>query len=151
MSRSIVQRALGVAGAVGLLVGLAGLGGCCSYGEAANRLSINAKAKSQSRETPNCGLDRDAPIQNGAALYNDQLLQCQVEILSTVSGQQKLEYMFEFYDADGFKLQDTSGWNTLILDAGGRKTCQSSSPKPGAEKVVFSMRPTKAFTNQAIH
>jgi uncharacterized protein YcfL len=130
---------------VGITLALANLGGCCSFTEASNRIVVNAKAKTQNYETPNCGLNSRAPIQNAVALYNDQILQCSVEVLSTEEEAMHCEYMFEWYDQDSHPIKDTSGWNNLILDAGARKTLASSSPKPGAEKVVFSLRPVKAI------
>lgn len=129
-----------------LALAVVGLGsGCCSFTEGANRITVNAKTKATTRENPNCGLDDKAPIQNASAAYQGDILQCNVQVTSTVSEQMNLEYKFEWYDADGFLLKDTSGWNNLILDAGANPTVNGSSPKPNAEKVTFSMRPVKAI------
>ena len=128
------------------LLALVGSSGCCSYTQAANRVIVNQKARVKTDETPNCGLNDRAPIIEAGAAFQDQTLQANATVESQTDKQQDLEYLFEWYDADGFQFKEsTTLWQTLILDARAKKQLLGTSPKPGAEKVVFSLRPIKSI------
>jgi hypothetical protein len=116
---------------------VAGLVGC---GGGVNVAQFDAKAKSFTIGPINNGsLQSDCEIVNGKALYQEQLMQCAIELQSHTHDSQKLYYTWRWMDSDGFSLAEEP-WHFLPLLGDERKMLTGTATAPRAVKAEFLLR-----------
>lgn len=117
----------------------------CGGGAAVNIAEVDARSKKfEIISTENGSLHEDAPITNGKALYQEQLMQCVFEVQSTDNRHtQKLYYKFNWFDGDEFPLADQP-WHFLSLGSMEKKTLVGTAPQPRAVRCqIMLRRPSK--------
>jgi hypothetical protein len=120
--------------ALALVACLAGCGG------GVNVAQFDAKAKSFSIGPINNGsLQSDCEIVNGKALYQEQLMECSVELQSHTHDSQKVYYTWRWMDSDGYPLAEEP-WHFLPLLGDERKIVKGSATAPRAVKAEFLLR-----------
>jgi uncharacterized protein YcfL len=121
--------------ALTLFAGL--LAGC---GGGVNVAQFDAKAKTFSIGPINNGsLQSDCEIVTGKALYQEQLMQCSIELQSRTSSSQKVYYTWRWMDSDGFSLAEEP-WHFLPLMGNERKMVTGTASAPRAVKAEFLLR-----------
>lgn len=85
------------------------------------------------------GLQSDAEIVTGKALYQEQLMEGYVEIQSTENDTQKLYYKWTWFDSDEFQLTEQP-WQFLVLNGNERKQVKGTAPQPRAVRAQFALR-----------
>ena len=116
---------------------LAVLAGC---GGGINVAQFDAKAKTFTVGPINNGsLQRDCEIVSGKALYQEQLMNCTVELQSHTHDSQKLYYTWRWIDSDGFTLKEDP-WMGIQLMGDEHKMLQGMATAPRAVKAEFWLR-----------
>lgn len=117
-----------------LVLALAGCGGGVNIAE------IDARSKQFNLVAINDGgLQSDAEIVGGKALYQEQLMQALVEVQSHENDSQKLYYKWNWQDQDGFPLKEEP-WQFLVLNGNERKLLTGTASAPRAERCQFLLR-----------
>src|SRR5207302_213682 len=99
-----------------------------------------AKAKSfELGPINNPSLQSDCEIVSGRALYQEQLMQCSIELQSHTHDSQKLYYSWRWMDSDGFALSDDP-WRFLPLLGDEHKQLSGTATQPRAVKAEFLIR-----------
>lgn len=120
--------------ALALAVGLVGCGG------GINVARFDAKAKTFDLGPINNGsLQSDCEIVTGRALYQEQLMQCSVELQSHTNDSKKVYYTWRWIDSDGFMLAEEP-WHFLPLLGNEKKLVTGTATAPRAVKAEFILR-----------
>jgi uncharacterized protein YcfL len=113
--------------------------GC--HSTAANLIEVPAPGAQARVSTLNSGLASDVKIVTGKSFYVDDLLEAVVTIESLEDEPLALEVFWEFYDADGVLMDDTTAlWRPLTLAALASKQVKSLAPRAGAVRGRFMVR-----------
>jgi len=123
-------------GALLLACGLLGCGGGINYAR------FDAKAKTvEVGPINNSSLQHDCEIVDGTgrALYQEQLMQCSIELQSHSHDSQKLYYKWRWLDSDGFALSEDP-WRFLPLMGDDHKQVTGTATQPRAVKAEFLLR-----------
>ena len=116
---------------------LSALAGC---GGGINVAQYDAKAKSFSiGPINNPSLQSDCEIVSGKALYQEQLMQCSIELQSHTHDSQKLYYTWRWMDPDGYTLAEEP-WRFLPLVGDEHKMLTGTATAPRAVKAEFWIR-----------
>lgn len=120
---------------LGLLLSLA----ACST-QAPNVITLTPKGRNVI-EINNSSFHDSVSIEGGKALYNGDLLECVVTMRCHEDENVDFEYYWEFYDADGFIMDDTTAlWSPVTIPAGVAKQYNTRAPKAGAVRAKFMAR-----------
>jgi hypothetical protein len=117
-----------------LSLALAGCGGGINFAR------FDAKAKTFDIGPINNGsLQSDCEIVTGKALYQEQLMQCSIELQSHTHDSQKVYYTWRWEDSDGFTLAEEP-WHFLALMGDEHKLVTGTATAPRAVKAEFLIR-----------
>lgn len=87
------------------------------------------------------GLASQISIQNFLRQENNGLLEAQVDLKNNSNRDVSIEYMFEWFDAKGFKLEtNLEHWTPATLNGNHIRVVRAISPKPGADSFRIHVR-----------
>jgi uncharacterized protein YcfL len=111
----------------------------CTTG--ANFAKFDSKSKAMTIGPINdSGLQSDAEIlPGGQALYQEQLMNTQVEVQSHSNSKQKLYYQWRWFDSDNFPLGEDA-WHWIQLDPNDKKMLTGIASQARATRAEFLLR-----------
>lgn len=87
------------------------------------------------------GLARTVQIQNYLTRENSGLLEVQVDLKNESSSDVSVEYSFEWFDAQGFKMETPiEHWTPTTLNGKHVHVVTAIAPRPGARKFKIHLR-----------
>lgn len=87
------------------------------------------------------GLGSQVSMQNFLRAEVNGLLEAQVDLKNNKSGDLRIEYMFEWFDARGFKIESSvEHWTPATLNGNHIRVVRAISPKPGADSFRIHVR-----------
>ncbi len=87
------------------------------------------------------GLDKTIKLQNFTRRETNGLMEVQVDLKNTASSDVAVEYSFEWFDRDGFKIETPiQHWTPVTLNGKHVLVVSGISPKAGAQKFKIHVR-----------